>query len=182
MNPRKAMISVLQLFAGFSFFGGAVFFYSLPFLPKVRLKISDALLVNPSVCHPLATTLMIASFVLIGGFYFLSRGWYLSIVMGKNIISVDPQTIHKTLEECLNDQFSGQITLSDLSLCRSGKLEVEVTVVSGETFTEERFSVLQKQLAALLDKKFGYSKPFVCVVKSLLSLKAEHLEKEMLKK
>ena len=167
MTPRKAILSILQLFAGFSFFAAAIFFFCLPFLPKVRLQISDALLATPQVCYSVATALMAAAFMLIGGFYFLNRGKSLTISMGKQAASIDAAVIQKTLEECFNNHFSGQIILSDLYVIRGSKLEIEVCFTPfEENLREELFAAVQKQLTPLLSERFGYSKPFGLIVKS----------------
>jgi len=167
MNPRKAMLSILQLFAGFSFFAAAIFFYSLPILPKLRLAISDMLLGSPNICHLMGTFLAAASFILIGGFYFLSRGRHFRIQMGKNAVSIDATVIHKTIEEFFKRHFGVQIGLSDLSVIRGGKLELEVFVAPSEGKGEEElFAEVQKQLVSFLHETFGYSKPFGLIVKS----------------
>jgi hypothetical protein len=167
MNSRSAMRSLLQLFASFSFFAGAIFFFSLPFRPLLRLKISDVLLASPSLCHLVGAFLMAASIVLIGGFYFLSRGRYLRISMGGNPISIDAAAVYKTVEECLKSQFGPQIALSDLYVVRGGKLEIEISLApSVDPIREEVFAAVQKQLVPLLEEKFGYSKPFNLIVKT----------------
>lgn len=167
MNPRKALLSVLQLFAGFSFFAAAIFFFSLPLLPKVCLQISNLLLNSPKVCNAIGTALMAASFVLIGGFYFLSRGRILRIEMGGNFMSIDAAVIQKTLEECFNSHFGGQIILSDLYVVRGSKIDIEVCLTPfEENLREELFASVQKQIAPLLSERFGYSKPFGLIVKS----------------
>ena len=167
MTPRKAMLSVLQLFAGFSFFAVAIFFFCLPFLPKVRLQISDALLTTPQVCYSVGAALMTASFMLIGGFYFLSRGRSLTVSMGQRAASIDTAVIQKTLEECFNAHFSGLIILSDLYVVRGSKLEIEVCFTPfEENLREELFASVQKHLTPLLNERFGYSKPFGLIVKS----------------
>ncbi len=161
------MLSLLQLFAGLSFFAGAIFFFSLPFLPTVRLKISDVLLASPSFCHLAGAFLMAACIVLIGGFYLLSRGRYIHISMGDNPISIDAAAVFKTVEECLKSQFGSQLALSDLYVARGGKLEIEVSLASSvEPVREELFADLQKQLVPLLEEKFGYSKLFCLTVKT----------------
>jgi hypothetical protein len=169
MNLRNALRSLLELFAGFSFFAGAIFFFSLPFLPKVRLKMADALLASPNLCHLAGTFLMAASLVLIGGFYFLSRGRMLRISMGGNLISIDTAAVYKTVEECLKTHFDRKIALSDLYVARGGKLEIEVTLAPSLEPIEEDFASVQKRLAPLLEEQFGYSKPFGLTVKSSYS-------------
>ena len=167
MTPRRALLSVLQLFAGFSFFGAAIFFFSLPFLPKLRLQISDFLIASPKICNSVGTALMAASFVLIGGFYFLSRGKTLRIAMGGHTASIDAAVIHKTLDDCFKSHFKGQIVLSDLCVIRGSKLEIEVCLTPfEENLREELFAEVQKQLIPLLSERFGYSKPFSLIVKS----------------
>jgi hypothetical protein len=161
------MLSLLQLFASFSFFAGAILFFSLPFRPSLRLKISDVLLASPSLCHLVGAFLMAASIVLIGGFYFLSRGRYLRISMGGNPISIDAAAVYKTIEECLKSHNSPQIALSDLYVACGGKLEIEISLApSEEPIREEVFAAVQKQLVPLLKEKFGYSKPFGLIVKT----------------
>ncbi len=169
MGPRKALISVLQLFAGFSFFAGAaIFFFSLPFLPKVRLRISDLLLASPNVCHKTGAAFMAASIVLLGGFYFLSRGRSLTIRMeGEPRVTIRNAVIQKTLEECLKSHFDGTVALTDLSVLSGSKLAIEVILTPyEENLREALFAEVQKRIAPLLSERFGYAKPFDLIVKS----------------
>lgn len=161
------MLSVLQLFAGFSFFAAAIFFFTLPFLPKVRLQISDLLLVSPEVCHRVGAALFTASFVLIGGFYFLSRGRSLTIRMEgeERKTTISAALIKKTLDACFRNHFNGSVTLTDIVVLSGGNLEIEVCLTPVEEhLREELFADVQKRIVPLLSERFGYSKPCDLIV------------------
>lgn len=167
MSPRKALLSVLQLFAGFSFFAAAIFFFTLPFLPKVRLQISDLLLASPEVCHKVGAVFLTVSFIVIGGFYFLTRGRSLTIRMEgeERKTTVSAAVIERTLDACLRSHFNGSVTLTDVIVLSGNKLEIEVCLTPlKEVLREELFADVQKQIIPLLSERFGYSKPCDLIV------------------
>jgi len=167
MNVRKALLSLLQLFAGFTFLGAALFFFSLPFLPLLRLRLSHALIQSPDLCFSVGSALAASSFVLLGGFYVLSRGKTLRIGLGRRSAAVEAGVIQKTLEECFKAHFPGQIALTDLSIIRGSKLEIEVALAPFEEgLREELFASVEERIRPLLEQRFGYSKPFCLIVKS----------------
>src|SRR5690349_5266866 len=150
MELRKAMLSMLQLFAGFLFFAAAIFFFLLPSLPNVRLQISNHMVGEVRGFTLLGTVLMVISFLLIGGFYVLNRGRSLTVKMGTRATGVHVAVIKKTLEECFKHHFGGQILLSDLAVVRGNQLEIEVLLVPfEENLREDLFVAVQNHVGPL---------------------------------
>jgi hypothetical protein len=156
---HRAISSLLHLFACFSFFGAALFFLSLPFLPNVRIQLCAILLDRPNTLYRVGFVCLAASLILTLGFYAFYRGRSMLIGMGA---SVDAAVILKTLEPFFKEHFDGRMELSDIHFSSRGKLEIEVFSQSEDPHLLAR---VEGGITSLLKERFGYAKPF------LLSLK-----------
>ncbi len=167
MSVRKAIISVFHLFAGFSFFASGLFFLSLPFLPRLRISLANALLGSCEGCVKAGIGLLSLSAIWTLGIYSLSRGRTLEIGMGGRKAVVDAEILRKTLEECFRGNFEGRIVLSDFAVLGKTKLSIEVFLTPfEESLREELFASVQNTLGTLLKERFGYEASFSLIVKS----------------
>lgn len=167
MRPRQAIASSLHLFAVLAFFAAGFFFFSLPYLPELRIRIADILLSRFEFCTTVAFGFLLAALLLLVGFYGLNRGRILRIEMGRHLASVDVDVIRLTLEECFKRNFPAQVSLTDVEVISAKKLEIGVTIAPiNEEMREELFVNAERALQTLLKERFGYRKPFYLIVKS----------------
>jgi hypothetical protein len=167
MRPRHAIASSLHLFTVLSFFAVGFFFFALPLLPEVRIRMADFLLNRFELCTPIAVGCFLAAFLLLIGFYGLDRGKFLRIEMGQNLASIEAPVIRETLEECFKKHFPRQISLTDIEILGGKKLEIGVTISSlDEEAREELFIHAERALQTVLVDRFGYLKPFYLIVRS----------------
>jgi hypothetical protein len=157
MSPRQALGSTLHLFVVLAFFLAGLFFVSLPYLPEVRAQIFEKATV-------IGLALFITSLVLLLGFYALDRGRYLVIKMG---IKTDVNVVRQTVEECIAVHFRKRIFLSDVEMDRKSRIEIRATFASlDENEREALYIEAEKELGILLKERFGYTKPFLLLVKT----------------
>ncbi len=163
MYLRQAFASVLQLFVVLAFFLAGLFFVALPYLPQTRGQIVVILSNQCEKCTIAGLGLFLASLLFFTGFYALNRGRYLVIRMG---ISADVKVIRQSVEDCLFKHFSRKISLKDLEIGAKNRLEFKVHIAPlDEANREQLFIEVEQQLSALLQKRFGYTKPFHLIVK-----------------
>jgi hypothetical protein len=162
MNPRQALVSALHLFVLFVFFGAAMFFLALPYLPEVRFEMVDLLNHRLDDCTWIGIGLSVMSFFLFLGFYALNRGRYLVLKMG---VQADLNLVRQSIEECFARQFPQKMALRDLEIGSKSCLEVTVALTPiEEKSREELYILVERRLGALLRDRFGYQKPFYLVV------------------
>ena len=167
MSIRQAIASSLHLFAVLAFFAAGFFFFALPYLPELRIRIADILLTRFEFCTPVAFGFLLAALLLLVGFYGLNRGKVLRIEMGRHLASVDSDVIRMTLEECFKKHFPAQISLNDVEVISGKTLEIAVAIAPlDEGMQEELFVNAERALQTLLKERFGYAKPFYLIVKS----------------
>ncbi|MBM3183847.1 MAG: hypothetical protein FJZ64_00895 [Chlamydiae bacterium] len=167
MELRKVLLSVLQLFATFSFFMAGLMTLCLPLMPKACTRLADLFLSSPKSLIPVGIGLVIAAFVLFAGFYYFQKDKSLRIRMQGGSALVDPKVMQKTLEEYLRKQFAHQIALSHLQVTGGSRIEICVSLSAlEEGMREQLFVSLQEKIPSLLQERFAYSKPFALVVKS----------------
>lgn len=162
MSARQALASALHLFVVFSFFTAGLFFVALPYLPETRIQIVDLLSNEFEKCTIIGLGFLLASLLFLLGFYALNRGKYLLIQMG---LSTDVKIIRQTIEECFLKQFPKKISLKEIEIGPRSRLEMKVHIAPlDEATREELFIEVEKELTILLQKRFGYSKPFYLTV------------------
>ena len=151
MSPRQVFAPILHLFILFSFFTGAFFFLAFPYLPHLKEKFFEK---SPWI----GLGLLIASLILLLGFYLLHRGKYLILRGG---VSVDLHVVRQTIEDCLSRQFP-KISCRDVELGTKSRIEIRISL---KLERKEELLQVEKQLGRLLQERFGYLKPFYLIVK-----------------
>ncbi len=163
MSPRQAFASALHLFVVFAFFSAGLFFAALPYLPEARLQIIQMLSSQFETCTSIGIGLFLASLLFLFGFYILNRGRYLVIRMG---VLIDLKVIRQTLEGCLSKEFPKKIVLNEIEIGPKSWLEFKVQLAPlDQAAREELYTQVEQQFSLLLQKRFGYTKPFHLIVK-----------------
>lgn len=162
MSARQALASALHLFVVFAFFGAGLFFIGLPYLGKARLELIDLLTNRVEECTVIGFGFFIVSMLFLLGFYALDRGRYLVLQMG---VSADVRVVRQTVEDLFAKQFPKKILLKEIGIGPKSSLELNVRIAPLDEFAREKlFAEVEKQLGLLLQKRFGYTKPFNLIV------------------
>lgn len=162
MSPRQAFASTLHLFVVLIFFLAGLFFVALPYLPHARIELIDLFSNQIEKCTQIGMGFFLISLLFLFGFYALNRGRYLVIQMG---VSADVKVVRHAIEDCFLKQFPKRISLKDLEIGPKSTIELKIYLAPlDESAREELFIEVEKELALLLQKRFGYSKPFYLIV------------------
>ena len=161
---RRAIASFLHLFTLLTFSSAAAFFFSLPFLPVVRLRLAHILMDEFRLSFWIGGGFSLATILLLVGFYGLNRGRTLRIRMGDNLTSVEIPVIRETIEDYLKRAMPNQISLVDVEVLGQKKLQIGVVMPNRE---EALLHQVEQELQVLLKERFGYLKPFDLVVHSI---------------
>lgn len=165
MNIRQAIGSVLQTFVVLTFFGASLFFFFLPSYPHLRFALSQILIDRPDLCIQIALCLLATAFLFFFGFYWINRGYYLVLQMGKNSLAIDEKVLWQTLEPILERKFASRLNLNQVSIERGKRLSfgLEIPPMSEE---EKELLLLEaeSELEMLLRERFGYRRPFIVQV------------------
>lgn len=160
MSGRSAFLAILHLFTVFSFFAAALFVMAVRYLPNVRMRIVDFLIVDFERCSLIGFMLLLAAAILLLSFYLLEKGSFLVIRMG---LSIDLKLVKSAVEECFSRQLCRKVSLLDVELADEMKLEMKVAIQSEEK-EEDLLQQTEKELAFMLAKRFGYQKSFALIV------------------
>jgi hypothetical protein len=166
MGFHRSIASALQIFVLFAFFSLSFFFFALPFLPELRLQLSDFFLHRVDLCVPVAIVLFVTSFFLFLGFYGFNKGRFLYVTMGTHTVRVEEALIRHSLEECFKTHFPQKMQLLDLEILWGKKLEIGVFLNRGQKIEKEFLATVERHLQLLLRQRFGYIKPFYLILKS----------------
>ena len=163
MSPRQAFASALHLFVVFAVFLVGLFFIALPYLPETRLQMIDWLCNQFETCTVIGLAFFLGALLLLVGFYALDRGRYLVVEMG---IAADVKVVRQTIESCLLQQFPKKISLQEVEIGPHSRLALTVRLASlDEAMREDLFVQVETELSVLLQKRFGYAKPFHLIVR-----------------
>ena len=158
---------MLHLFTVFSFFSAGIFFFSLPYLPDLRIRLGHFLLDRPDISTSIAFGFFLTAFLLLIGFYGLNRGRFLRIEMGKHTAEIDAEVIRQTLDPFFKKRFPKEMDLSDVEVINGKKLEIIVHLAMREADLEEDLLLrTEKGLQELLRERFGHSRPFYLIVRT----------------
>ena len=170
MTLRQAMLSIMHLLFVCTIFGAGFFCISLVYLPDLRIRLADILLMQPDLCITLGLCLFGIAFLLLLGLYGLNRGNYLRFVMGKHRVEIKEKIIRETIEGFFKAQ-GKNFSLVDVEIKGKSALELRVSLrdVLSMDQAESLLEQTEKELSDLFYERFGYKKPFI------LSLDAQKL-------
>lgn len=162
MTLRQAILSILHLFFVCLCFGAGFFCISLSYLPDLRTRLADIILLRQDLCTEAGIFLFGIAFLLLLGLYALNRGKFLRFVMGRHFLEIKEKVIRETIEGFLKTHPSG-LSLVDLEIAGKSNLEMRLGFRScpKETQVEDLLKVTEKDLTQLLYDRFGYKKGFV---------------------
>lgn len=164
MFIRQAIASFLQFFVVLCFFSAGLFFSILSYLPLTRGQIATFFLDETQSSIPIAIGFFLFSLFLGLGFYGLNRGRFLVIKMG---VSLDLKLIQSAVQTCFEERFSKRISLKEIDIGPKSLLDFQVSLEASEKGSqEELFKEVEKELSKLLQKRFGYTKPFYLIAKT----------------
>jgi hypothetical protein len=163
MSFKQAFASILYLFVVSSFFLLGILCMGLSYIPSIQMSALDLLSRHAGELTWVGAGLIALSVLLFLGFNAINPGHYLRFKMGDNAVKIDRKVVRKAVEEVFRGK---KIALRDIDVVAGKQLEFGVEV--NEPDDEEREQLLldiEKDLQALLQKRFGYTKPFYLVVK-----------------
>ena len=162
MSLRKVLLSFVHLLVLLSLVTAGVFFLLLPFLPNTRLKLIAFLTYDYTAATWIGIGCFLVAALFLGVFYSLHRGRYLLVRMG---ISANLKLIQQATEECFFREFTKQVSLKDLAVGAKSRLEFTIRLSQVEAKDQEEVLLrVEKHLANLLQRRFGYTKDFYTVV------------------
>lgn len=162
MTLRQALISILHLLFVSICFGAGLFCVSLAYLPDLRIRLADIILLREDLCTQVGIFLFGVAFLLLLGLYGLNRGKFLRFVMGRHVVEVKEKVVRETIEGFFRAHPS-KLSLVDLEI--GGKTDLEMRVAFREfpqvEQVEEVLKQTEKDLTQLLSDRFGYKKTFI---------------------
>ncbi len=158
---RQAIASALQAFAVFLFVVAAGFLLALPYVPKLRFILSDALLNRPEALTQAGLGLLGLSLLFLIGFYAGSRGYYLVIRMGKHTLAVDEKILLHTVSAELEKKFASKLQLQQVDIVRGRHIAFGMKLEPmGDEESDQILSQTEEHVGTLLRERFGYRRPF----------------------
>lgn len=169
MFARQALASFLNLFVVFIFFGVGLFLVGLPHLAKARIALIDLLTNRIEECAWMGVWFLVASMLLLLGFYAVHRGRYLVFRGSKNVdrgsLRADVRVIHQTVEDLFAKEFSKKIFLKEIEISLKSSLELKVKLAPTDPSSrKELFDQVERALTLLFKEQFDYVKPFHLIV------------------
>lgn len=170
MTLRQALLSIMHLLFVCSVFGAGFFCVSLAYLPDLRIRLADILLLHTDLCIEAGLCLFAVAFLLLLGLYALNRGNYLRFVMGKHRVEIKEKIIRETVEGFFKEQ-GANFSLVDVEIKGKSELELRIALRNALAIdqVEPLLEQMEKKLSDLFYDRFGYKKPFI------LSLDAQKL-------
>lgn len=166
MTPRQALAGMLQIFAVFSFFVAGIFFTCLPYNLELCLKLANYLTERSDLCTWIGLSFFGLTILFTLGFYAATRGRYLLLRLGGNLVRIDVNILQKTIAPVLAKQFTG-IRLSDVEIIRGQHLELRAYLDPLEPKEKEKLLLnVERHLTKLLSERFGYHIPFTLQILS----------------
>ena len=162
MTLRQALISILHLLFVSICFGAGLFCVSLAYLPDLRVRLADIILMRQDLCTQAGIILFAIAFLLLLGLYGLNRGKFLRFVMGRHKLEIKEKVIRETIEGFFKAHPS-KLSLVDLEIAGKSNLEMRVAFQEppDSKQAEELLKKTETDLTQLLYERFGYKKAFV---------------------
>ena len=166
MTLRKAIASLLQLFAVFALFFVGLSLAVVSHVNEVRMRLVDLLLREPEVFTLVGAGFFVGTALLLLGFYGVSRGRFLRIRMGGEIADVKPKVLRRVLQESMKRQFQNQVVLEGVEMGAKEALEIAIWLrPKEEAVRRELLVLLEKELKGKLSETFAYKSPFFITVR-----------------
>lgn len=161
MKTGNLLYSAVQfIFATLVFLLGAVF-VGLQYAPLLRFKIADFFSSSSVDFSLFGGVIALFGMLLLLGFYWMHRGSYYTVVMGRESVDIDPSIIKGYVSDYLKKTFPDEDLNLEVSISR--RQSVELYVQSSSLQFEEHQLFLEKielDLSDLFSKHLGYFKKF----------------------
>jgi hypothetical protein len=167
MRLREAVASALHLLVVAAFSGITIFLFFLPSKPLWRSMCVQWLLEHPEKFYPLAAAFGSAACLFLFGFFTISRGRFLRILMKPHEAIIDAKLLKEAAEECFRSYFSKEVYGVDVAVAAKQRLDIAVDMHPVDA--NRRSCILremEKQLTYLLRQRFGYTQSFTLSVRS----------------
>lgn len=165
MNSRQALAGMFQIFAVFLLFGAGFFFTCIPFRPELAVRLSEYIATRPDLCIWTGISFFCLSLLFSFGFYAATKGRYLLLNLGGNLVRIDSKIVHQTIAPSLNKQFAKAIRLHDVEIMQGNHLELRVMMDLLEPKEQKKLLLeAEAHLIQILSEKFGYHKKFTLQV------------------
>lgn len=164
MRTGNLFFSAVQfIFALLVFLVGAVLI-GLQYAPLIRQRLA-VFLTSPAANFSLFGALVaLFGLLLLAGFYWMHRGTYYTVKMGRDSVDVDPAVIHGYASDYLKTLFPDNGLSLEVLVKRRQEIELHVQLPPLEE-QEAMLEQIEQGLSQVFEKHLGYFKKFsFCVL------------------
>src|SRR5438105_14233953 len=157
MSPKSALVSALHSFIALAFLCLAGVCFAMEYSVSFRQRF---------LTHAFSFGVLLLSItaLLTLFFYYLQKGKTLRVKMG---VFIHEDLIQSTIEEFFSKHFPEKVHLSHVDILTS-RIEITVSLPKKSTSDfEQSLARMEKSLAELLKKRFGYSNSFCLTIQNL---------------
>ncbi len=139
------------------------FFIGLEHAPMLRYSLADFFSRSQAPFSFIGYFILSGGFMLLISFYFMNRGHYYQLKMGKREVYIDPAIVQGYIQEYWSKIFPEHNLDISVSITRSQVIVIQMAVEIPPLSEERQQAVLEKaesDLEQMLMKRLGYQKEF----------------------